>query len=468
MSQEDSKWTEWFPDALRRQFMLECYAIAPEILSYFYELDDEDIKLLIDTAMAKAGVEKDGYSDDRVKNRFVEVFVATAENLAYRAKNLRSSVPANSLITNSNVANAIQRLPQEVENLVPVIKRGRIVAETKITINILDDKNIRLSNDSVTEYDKMVHDAVCTLYASGNRTMTADMIYRAMNGFVETEKVSQKAIHSIEVSIRKMDNTRIYIDSTQQLRAAGLLRKKNRKAVMSERMLNLRELTVTAGGCIKRAWRVLSVPIVYSYSVLEDQVISVPRQLLNTKDIMRSSESIMMIRYNLLRWIETMKRFPEDTDHSITFDELYHILGDPEERQARAAIRANTFKLLDNYIRMHYISGYRLNKNGAIIRGVIIDLAEEPWEHNESDASLSAPVTAETPLLEEGPDRGENRGKTTDMKEPVDPGKEGSEHQGKAEMTPGKKGPSKNTASVESSKRSNRGRTSARKLSTSD
>ena len=212
----------------------------------------------------------------------------------------------------------------------------------------------------------------------------------------------------------------------------------------------------------------MSVPIVYSYSVLEDQVISVPRQLLNTKDIMRSSESIMMIRYNLLRWIETMKRFPEDTDHSITFDELYHILGDPEERQARAAIRANTFKLLDNYIRMHYISGYRLNKNGAIIRGVIIDLAEEPWEHNESDASLSAPVTAETPLLEEGPDRGENRGKTTDMKEPVDPGKEGSEHQGKAEMTPGKKGPSKNTASAESSKRSNRGRTSARKLSTSD
>lgn len=376
-NQEDEKWREWFPDVKRRQFFLECYAIAPEILSYFYELDDDEIRLAIETATVKSGLDKEGEPDDRIKHRFVEIFVATSENLAYREKNLKSTIPANSLITNSNVANAIQRLPQKVENLVPVIKRGRVVAETKITINILDDKNIRLSNNSVTEYDKMVHDAVCTLYASGNRTMTADMIYRAMNGFVETEKVSTKAIHSIEESIRKMDNTRIYIDSTQQLLEAGLLGKKNRKAVMSERMLNLRELTVTAGGCVKRAWRVLSVPIVYSYSVLEDQVISVPRQLLNTKDIMRSSESIMMIRYNLLRWIETMKRFPEDTDHSITFDELYHILGDPEERQAKAAIRSNTLKLLDNYVRMQYIWGYHLQKSGAVIRGVVVHLPGE-------------------------------------------------------------------------------------------
>jgi hypothetical protein len=270
-----------------------------------------------------------------------------------------------------------------------VVHKGRLVAETKITINILDDKNVRLS-ERITEYDKMAHDAICTLWASGNKTMTADMIYRAMNGFVETEKVSPRAIRSIEAAIRKMERTNIDIDRTEQFRAAGFIATKDSQAVVSEKMINMRVIRVRTGGVTKTAYRILNIPIVYSYSLLEDQVLSVPRELLNTKDVLRSSESIMMIRYNLLRWIETMKRNPEDSDFIIRYESLYELLGNPPERQARAAIRSNTVKLLDNYVKMNYISGYSQFKHGAVIVGVKIQLnpgdrAALPADHTEED-----------------------------------------------------------------------------------
>ena len=296
------------------------------------------------------------------------------ESLVYRERELKSSIPDQSLITNSNVANAISSLLPDTESLVPVVHKGQLVAETKITINILNDKNIRLS-ESITEYDKMTHDAICTLWASGNKTMTADMIYRAMNGFVETEKVSPKAIKSIETSLSKMERTRIYIDRTAQFRAAGVIATKDSQAVLSENMINLRVIRVRTGGVVKTAYRILSMPIVYSYSLWENAVLSVPRELLNTKDVLRSSESIMMIRYSLLRWIETMKKFPDESDNIIKYDTLYNLLGNPPERQARAAIRSNTVKLLDNYVKMGYIAGYSQFKHGAVIIGVKINLA---------------------------------------------------------------------------------------------
>ena len=367
------KYLGLFMDTPRKQLFEHCCELFPEILENLEELERREIEAAVDAAIAKTGITAENHTDIKLRNNFCELFLATVESLVYRERELKSSIPDQSLITNSNVANAISSLLPDTESLVPVVHKGRLVAETKITINILNDKNIRLS-ESITEYDKMTHDAICTLWAAGNKTMTADMIYRAMNGFVETEKVSPKAIKSIETSLSKMERTRIYIDRTAQFRAAGVIATKDSQAVLSENMINLRIIRVRTGGVVKTAYRILSMPIVYSYSLWENAVLSVPRELLNTKDVLRSSESIMMIRYSLLRWIETMKKFPEEGDNIIKYDTLYNLLGNPPERQARAAIRSNTVKLLDNYVKMGYIAGYSQFKHGAVIIGVKIEL----------------------------------------------------------------------------------------------
>lgn len=366
------KYSNFFMDTFRQQLLTRASHFEIELLYILEELSPEHIHAAMDMAINKCGITPQTIEDERLVEKFSEVLFLAVDQLAHRDQKLTSTLPTNSLITNSNVANAIQNLSLDVENLVPVVKKGEVVAETKITINFLDDENIRLSNNSITEYDKMVHDAICTLYAAGNKLITADMVYRAMNGFVETEKVSDRAIRQIEKSIWKMGSTRIYIDSTEQMRAAGIIDSKRARSVMSEHMINLRELTVIAGGSYKTAYRLLTVPIIYSYSVMEDQILNIPRELLNTKDVMRSSETIMMIRYHLLRRIETMKQSPADADYTISYESLYALVGSPEERQARAAIRSSTEKLLNNYTKMGYIAGFRRLKQGTVILGVTI------------------------------------------------------------------------------------------------
>ena len=378
-----------FMDTPRKQLFEHCCEVFPEIVENLDELERREIESAVELAIKKSGATAENYNDIKIRTSFGEMLLATVESMIYRERELRSSIPEQSLITNSNVANAIPGLRTDTENLVPVVHKGRLVAETKITVNILNDKNVRMS-ETITEYDKMAHDAICTLWASGNKTMTADMIYRAMNGFVETEKVSPKAIKSIENALRKMERTTIDIDRTEQFRAAGIIATQDSQAVISEKMINLRAIRVRTGGVTKTAYRILNIPIVYSYSLLEDQVLSVPRELLNTKDVLRSSESIMMIRYSLLRWIETMKRFPDESDNIIRYETLYNLLGNPSERQAKAAIRSNTVKLLDNYVKMNYIAGYSQFKHGAVIVGVKIQL--NPGDRATIDAEAEEEV----------------------------------------------------------------------------
>ena len=67
-------------------------------------------------------------------------------------------------------------------------------------------KNITLSDPTdFTPYDREVHDGVVTLYEAGNEVITPAMVYRAMNGMSETEKISPQAVETVSLRIRADD-----------------------------------------------------------------------------------------------------------------------------------------------------------------------------------------------------------------------------------------------------------------------
>jgi hypothetical protein len=83
-------------------------------------------------------------------------------------------------------------------------------------------------------------------------------------------------------------------------------------------------------------------------------------------------------------------RVDDESDNIIRYETLYNLLGNPSERQAKAAIRSNTVKLLDNYVKMNYIAGYSQFKHGAVIVGVKIQL--NPGDRATIDAEAEEDV----------------------------------------------------------------------------
>ncbi len=367
-----------FDDEFHKSLIRACYQYESRSVAAAYKkLSLEQFVELMETAIGQSGyTEKDTLGETEFRT-FAKIYDKILRNAIKDVQELRSIIPKDVFITNSKVANELRNMPPNEEIRLTVGKKGSQLVEIKTTI-AFNDKNIQLANNaSITAYDKIVHDAVCSLYAAGNETFTPEMVYRAMNGMVESEFVSSKSIKMIVDSLEKMRITDIAIDYTDQLRmtnpdnAFDLAR-------VSGAMLLMQKVTVSTGGVTKWAYRLVSSPIVYEYSKLIKQIIPIPLQLLNTKETTRSTDTVIIIRQYILQRVELMKNKKNSMNsHVISYDSIYELLDAPDDRKLRATIRSQTERLLDNYVNIHYIESYEVVRRGRAISGVLIHLAEK-------------------------------------------------------------------------------------------
>jgi hypothetical protein len=294
---------------------------------------------------------------------------------------LKSILPKRSIKPNNKLANEITRDFINNGEISLIVSKSSAVKEitTKALLSYTSENVNLLGRTKYTPYDREVHDGVVTLCVAGNSLITPEMVYRAMNGMSEAEFVSPQSVGAVTRSLDKHDQTLIEIDFTQEAQA---YKKDYSNATYKGRLLSFEKISITAGGQTKTGYKMLRNPILYEYAQVSGQIINVPIALLQTKEAVRSTDEVIVIRGYLLRQIEGMKSPSFNRSNKITFEGIYSQLEVSPATLTKAmykkkthTIRQHVEALLIEWQRQEYIKGHTQYKEGRIIKGISIILS---------------------------------------------------------------------------------------------
>ena len=199
-----------------------------------------------------------------------------------------------------------------------------------------------------------------------------------MNGLTETEYIQPEALIKIKESIDKSRYIKTVIDYTDE---AKLYNQKIEKTLYEGYLLAAEKIIVKSGGVEQEGYILLRKPILYEYAQISRQIISVPINLLNTKDTVYSTDEVIVIRGYLLRQIEWMKNEKSNRNTNITYQGVYEELevtrdfyNDTPYKKKTAKVRGHVKSILESWQTQNYINNFEEYKNGKQIAGVKIYL----------------------------------------------------------------------------------------------
>ena len=299
---------------------------------------------------------------------------------------LQSLVPQKHLIPNNKLANS---LTKDIigAGIIELKVSGKKEPEllTRCILNY-EGANVKLSSrQPFTEYDRNVADAVTSLYEYGDsrHIITASQVYRTMVHATKTETPSAQQIGAVTKSLDKMRFVRVQIDCSQELtrRKVSLNGAQVTSGKIDTYLLALEKIEVTAGGQRVSAYKIMKPPILYEYSSLTGQVLTVPAALLDVRDNtgvkVSNTELRIAAKGYLLRRISVMKgKAGARQNHMIKYNSLYEEVcpGQTLRRVEQQRLRDYTALVLENWTRQGFISGYTETLQGNKKIGVEIKL----------------------------------------------------------------------------------------------
>lgn len=299
---------------------------------------------------------------------------------------LQSLIPQKHLIPNNKLANS---LTKDIigAGIIELDVSGKKEPEllTRCILNYEGD-NVKLSSrQPFTEYDRNVADAVTSLYEYGDSShiITAAQVYRAMVHATKTETPSAQQIGAVTKSLDKMRFVRVQIDCSQELtrRKVSLNGAQVTSGKIDTYLLALEKIEVTAGGQRVSAYKIMKPPILYEYSSLTRQVLTVPAALLDVRDNtgvkVSNTELRIAAKGYLLRRISVMKgKSGARQSHTIKYSSLYEEVcpGQTLRRVEQQRLRDYTAIVLENWTWKGFISGYTETLQGNKKIGVEIKL----------------------------------------------------------------------------------------------
>lgn len=298
---------------------------------------------------------------------------------------LFGAVPQSHLIANNKLSNNIAGILQRGETGIDLIvsKQGKkeITSLSVLTYEGNSEKVQLTGRQPYTEYDRNVNNAAASLYAQGVTAFTPAMLYRAMVNLTDAESPSKEQIAEVEQSLDKQRFIRARIDCTDELNQRGITfdGRKITSGKVDTYLLAMRKIEVEAGGQRVEAYKMMEQSIIYDYSSLIGQVLTVPASLLSITEggqRVRNTKQRIAIKGYLLRRIEVMKgKTGERQSRHIMFDTVYEMIGEADAtRQGKERTRKYIFTVLDYWQDQGYIKGYSRLNQGKAITGVEIIL----------------------------------------------------------------------------------------------
>lgn len=310
----------------------------------------------------------------------VKLDASKASGIGKRIKleQLSSLIPTRHVIPNNKLTN---QLTDDIIDTgsyeLTVAGKGKN-AVTTICVLTYEGDNVKLTGrQSFTEYDRNVYNAVTSLFVYGDEAhiVTPAMVYRAMVNMTETETPSAQQIGAVTRSLDKMRFIRARVDCTEELkrRGASVDGEQITGGMIDTYLLTADAVTVEAGGKKVKAYRIIKTPILYEYSSLIKQVLTVPAALLDVKaegQRVKNTEQRIAIKGYLLRRIEVMKGKTKQSTH-ILFDAIYSATGEESPNDIeKKRIREYVFTVLDYWQEQGHITGYSSLRSGTTYTGI--------------------------------------------------------------------------------------------------
>lgn len=274
------------------------------------------------------------------------------------------------VINNSKVANRMGEGLLEIGDTAAVEVGPKV--DVLVSLNYTDEALSIGGKNKFTEYDMAVHNAVCSIYKTGNSFFTPAMVYRVMNGLSDKEKVSAAAEKAVESSIEKSRMTKMTIDFTEQAKK----HKYNvQDAKVNDMMLSVKWGSVTFNKNKNvSGYTFNSEPILYTYAKTTKHVITIPVKQLNTKGSLNSTPEVTVMRIYLSKRIELMKNKKNNMhNNKITYESIFNKIEVPEPTvKKRDKIRDHVKKILTALQEQGVIKGFKEYKEGRKVKGVEI------------------------------------------------------------------------------------------------
>lgn len=320
--------------------------------------------------------EKDPESGKTLFERSIDRYNTAATTPA--AERLQPIPPSSALILNSKIAINLSKDMLGAGDIAFNVGTKKQPMEVIASMEYDDPSLTFIGREPFTPYDRSVYNAVCSLYQAGNKSFTPQMVYRAMNGITDGRYISPQAVAAVTRSIEKQRVTKLVIKYSQQAKRYPELAGGERDDMLLA--VGRGELTF-CNGERREAYKFNTIPILYDYSRKIGQVISVPPALLDTKDKVKTTQEVTILREYLLRRIAGMKSKNNLVSRKITYSAIHEELGiELDNLPANAKkdktrkLRNNTAQLLNHFIENKYIKGYTEYKSGRTITGIEINL----------------------------------------------------------------------------------------------
>lgn len=368
----DIKWESW--NAERGQIEARYHDVIIKALRYALSNDKANAEIAPVMELLKG----------LIKGESVENL--TPEQVRDVLPQLSSIIPQKHVIPNNKLANS---LTKEILNAgefnLKVGGKGSTEIKTRCILSY-EGENIKLSSrQPFTEYDRQVADAVTSLYEYGDEShiITAATVYRAMVNATETETPSPQQIGAVTRSLDKMRFVRVQIDCSEELtrRKLSLNGAQVTGGKIDTYLLALDAIEVTAGGQKVKAYKMIKAPILYDYSRLTGQVITVPAALLDVRDKtgakVSNTERRIAIKGYLMRRISVMKgKNGNKTSRNILYESVFDEIGENNElsRKDQQTIRDYIGQVLEYWKREKFIKGYEELTQGRKKTGVAINI----------------------------------------------------------------------------------------------
>ena len=209
----------------------------------------------------------------------------------------------------------------------------------------------------LTTFDLEVLTICITLLKEGNEYVSAEMIYRLMNGGAN-KRLTPAMRERIYNALRRLDCSRMYIDATQEFEAGKNTMRHYEGALLPNEFLY--DVNISLNGTIIRdAIHFFRNSPLYDYSEAKKQVTSFPAAMLDVPAINGTEQNILLTLY-LARFIVEASNDNNDLKPIRHYSLIYAYLG-VEARNATitARIRTVTRAILSEWVKRGFIKGFQ-------------------------------------------------------------------------------------------------------------
>ncbi|WP_392889961.1 hypothetical protein [Eubacterium limosum] len=258
---------------------------------------------------------------------------------------------------------------REVVELLPNNEQQQLSTVISLSFDGLeedDDEDTFEVIGHITAYDREVLDAISTLYMSGHREFSANMVYKTMTGIKGDTYVKNETCKSVRESIEKLRKTHLYIKESTLINLGEGEDNKIEFGIDEDATLILvTGKSLYIGGNRVSGYEISQPPIIYKHAKKTHQLRFIPASVLSVKELSNTPENVALRGY-LNRKIERARDFNKVINECfIDYEDLYKYLNKEDaHRRLKFRLREKVKVILDSWIKVEYITSYEVITSG--------------------------------------------------------------------------------------------------------